>query len=172
MTLYRINKRSESIRLNPNALFMHLTRSFSLSYVLKTKFDYAELVERRKKAVDLDNTIALYKLAPKMVEKLKSGEKLDDKEIRLAEGAGIRIVNGTPVPQDSSLLEYFAEDKESKRELQREFAENEKVMEKMTKDKSDDNTPNPPSSSSGPSNYQDSSDITGDGDDMDYFGDI
>lgn len=164
-----VNKFYVRKHLKSNALLTHITRSFSLSLALKTNFVYSDLVERRKRGVELSNAYWLHKLAPQMVDKLNSGQKLNDNEIHLAKLAGLRIADGAPVAEDRQILEYFATDTDSKREYKRAIAANEREMDRMIKGESNNN---PTSSSSAQSNYQDSSDVTGDGDDMDYFGDI
>ena len=133
--------------ININAMLAHPRRNFSSSFTLKAKFTYSELVERRARGVDLDNTRAFIKESPNMVNKLNSGQKLDDREVAMAADVGIRCEDGTPVAEDRQILEAFSQNQGDARELTRSIKENNKEMEKMIKNKSE---------------YQDSSDITGD----------
>ena len=66
-------------------------------------------------------------------------------------------------------MEYFATHTYMAREYKRAIAANETEMDWMIIGESNNN---PRSSSWAQSDYKDSSDVTGDGDDMDYFGDI
>ena len=152
-----------------HTLLTHPTRSFSFSFVLKTKFVYSDLVNRRKRIVPLTEAYQFSKQAPNMVNKLRCNQKLTDSEIHLAQSAGIRFINGVPIPEDRQLFEDFANDTDSLREHKLAIKNNHKEMEKMIKGESENNQT---SSESAQSNFQDSSGITSEGDLADYFEDF
>lgn len=142
--------------ININAMLAHPRRNFSSSFTLKVKFTYSELVDKRARGVDMDRTRGFIKESPNMVNKLNSGQKLDEREVELAAHVGIKCENGIPVAEDRQILEDFSQNQDDVREYTNDIRENKKDMEKMIKDKSE---------------YQDSSDITGECELPEYYGD-
>lgn len=126
-------KISRGKSLKPYGLLSHRTQNFSLSFVRKTKFVYADLVEKRRRGVELSNALALNQQAGRMIEKLNSNQKLSENKIHLAKLAGIRIIDGAPVPGDKQLLEYFANDEGSIKGHKAAIKNNKKEMEDMVK---------------------------------------
>ena len=130
-------------------------KNLSFSFVLygKFDFDYRALVDKRTLSVELRNLYEFHKEAPNMLKKLNSGQKLSESDTRLAERAGLKITNGVPEGDNIGLLEGFANDRDSKKEYKRALKANEQKIEEIIKEKSLNST-------SGPSNFQNTSEVT------------
>ena len=145
----------------------------------KGDFDNNDLPEKRIKGEELEDCLDLHKKAPLMLDKLNSGGKLSAEEVELAKKVGIECNNGVPKKEDMPALEGFAEDYESKKEIEGAIETNKKQIEDIIKAQSNNESANSSSgsgsgspSTSVPSNFQDSSDITADGELPDYFDDL
>lgn len=114
-------------------------------------------IKQHKDVIDLTNKV------PSILQKMKNGEKLSEQELGLVKEFGIYVSEDQKFErQAKEILERLHYDEESKREHVRYFLEAKAERDRIVRESNQ-------SSNEGPSNsdYQDTSDITGDAEPFD-----